>query len=74
MKKGNTIRLFIKEKSQNGIVLYYNKKKEDVFLPIDEIRKADYKNAIPGGYLDVRVVSSRPKLLVSGKFVHPNET
>ena len=73
MKKGNTIRLEIIGKDENGMLLHSNLKKQDTFLPRNEIKNQDYIRKNIGDFFDVRIVSSRPKLIVSGKFVHDDE-
>ena len=72
MKKGQTIKLRITDIRKDDVILYSNIKKQQVILPFSEI-KTNQKNKIKiGDTLCLRIVTSRPKLKVSGKFVKNN--
>lgn len=73
MKKGESIRLEIREVKSEGLVLYSYKKKAEIFLDTTQLKtsfsKEKYQKFI-GSPIVLRLISTRPELRVSEKFIH----
>ena len=72
MKKGDLIRIEIKEAREEGLLLYSYKKKEDVFVVLSSL-KSSYSSKkyskLVGTPIVLRIVSSRPNLVLSEKYM-----
>ena len=77
MKKGNLIRIEIKEAREDGLLLYSYKKKADVFVAVSSL-KSNYSpkkySKLVGTPIVLRIVSSRPDLILSEKYMQENNT
>ena len=73
MRKGESISLEIREVNLNGLVLYSYKKKENIFIDVSQLKagfsKEKYQKLI-GTPIVLRLISTRPKICVSEKFIH----
>lgn len=77
MKKGDLIRIEIKEAREDGLLLYSYKKKADVFVAVSSL-KSNYSpkkySKLVGTPIVLRIVSSRPDLILSEKYMQENNT
>lgn len=77
MKKGDLIRIVIKEAREDGLLLYSYKKKADVFVAVSSL-KSNYSPKKYSKLVDtpivLRIVSSRPDLILSEKYMQENNT
>lgn len=77
MKKGDLIRIEIKEAREDGLLLYSYKKKADVFVAVSSL-KSNYSpkkySKLVGTPIVLRIVSSRPDLILSEKYMKENNT
>lgn len=75
MKKGDLIRIEIKEARDDGLLLYSYKKKANVFVAVSSL-KSSYSSKkyskLVGTPIILRIVSSRPDLILSEKYMQKN--
>ena len=73
MKKGESIRLEIRNVSPTGLLLYSYKKKAEIFVETSQLKagfsKEKYQGLI-GSPIIMRLTMTRPEIRVSQKFIH----
>ena len=76
MKKGDLIRIEIKEAKEEGLLLYSYKKKADVFVASTSLKSGyspkKYNNLV-GTPIILRIVLSRPTLELSEKYLQADK-